>query len=88
LGLIVGALLIEPLGFTVLSIDIDRALPLVAVGGLLIGFGTTISGGCTSGHGICGMSRLSRRSILATILFIAAGVLSVAVINYYQGAVS
>lgn len=46
---------------------------LVVVAGLLVGFGTRLGGGCTSGHGVCGNSRLSKRSILATITFIAAG---------------
>lgn len=46
---------------------------LVALSGLLVGFGTRLGGGCTSGHGVCGNSRLSTRSILATITFIGAG---------------
>jgi uncharacterized membrane protein YedE/YeeE len=52
----------------------QQALPLVALAGLLVGFGTSIGQGCTSGHGICGMSRLSVRSIVATLTFMAAGV--------------
>lgn len=63
------------LGFPVVSI---AASPLVlAVGGLLVGFGTRLGGGCTSGHGVCGIARLSRRSITATGLFIAAGAMTV-----------
>ena len=46
-------------------------------GGLLVGFGTLLGNGCTSGHGVCGISRLSPRSLLATITFMAAGILSV-----------
>lgn len=49
-------------------------LPLVALAGLLVGLGTRLSNGCTSGHGLCGMSRLSRRSIIATLTFFATGV--------------
>lgn len=51
----------------------------LALAGLLVGFGTTMGSGCTSGHGVCGISRLSPRSLVATLTFIAAGVLSVAV---------
>lgn len=50
------------------------SLPLVAAAGLLVGFGTRLSNGCTSGHGLCGMSRLSKRSIIATLTFFAVGV--------------
>ena len=49
----------------------------VAVAGLLVGFGTRLGNGCTSGHGVCGISRLSRRSIVATVTFIATGALGV-----------
>ena len=49
-------------------------LPLVAVAGVLVGFGTRLCNGCTSGHGLCGMSRLSKRSIVATIVFFGIGV--------------
>ena len=50
---------------------------LVIVGGLLVGFGSRLGSGCTSGHGICGIARLSLRSIIATIIFISFGVLTV-----------
>ena len=49
----------------------------VGVAGLLVGFGTVLGSGCTSGHGVCGISRLSPRSLLATVLFVASGVLCV-----------
>lgn len=56
-----------------------RALPLpwVAVAGLLVGFGARVGNGCTSGHGVCGISRFSLRSIVATVTFIATGALTV-----------
>jgi hypothetical protein len=47
------------------------------IAGLLVGFGTVIGNGCTSGHGICGIARLSKRSIVATIVFIGTGILTV-----------
>lgn len=55
-----------------------RSLPLLAVAGLLVGVGTRIGNGCTSGHGVCGISRLSARSMVATVTFIAAGIAAVA----------
>ena len=54
---------------------------LLAAAGLLVGFGTRLGGGCTSGHGICGVSRLSRRSIAATALFVAAGMVTTFVVR-------
>jgi uncharacterized membrane protein YedE/YeeE len=59
-------------------------LALVA-GGLLVGFGTRLGGGCTSGHGVCGIARLSLRSITATGLFIAAGAATVFVTRHVVG---
>lgn len=55
-----------------------RSLWLLAVAGLLVGVGTRIGNGCTSGHGVCGISRLSPRSMVATVSFIAAGIAAVA----------
>jgi uncharacterized protein len=54
-----------------------RPLAVIAIAGLLVGFGARMGGGCTSGHGICGLSRLSLRSLVATVAFIAAGMLTV-----------
>lgn len=56
----------------------SRSLAVVAAAGLLVGIGTRIGNGCTSGHGVCGISRLSRRSIVATVSFITAGAVTVA----------
>lgn len=62
------------------------ATPLVLVaGGLLVGFGTRLGGGCTSGHGVCGIARLSRRSITATGLFIAAAAVTVFITRHVGG---
>ena len=54
-----------------------RTLPVVAIAGLLVGFGTRMGGGCTSGHGVCGLSRLSRRAFVAVLTFMATGALTV-----------
>ncbi len=53
----------------------------IALGGLLVGYGTRLGSGCTSGHGVCGMSRLSLRSITATLLFMASGIATVALMR-------
>lgn len=61
------------------------SLPLVAVAGLLVGFGTRLGNGCTSGHGVCGISRLSVRSLLATVVFMLTAALTVAVVRAAGG---
>lgn len=55
----------------------------LAIAGLLVGIGTRLGSGCTSGHGVCGVSRLSARSIVATVTFMAAGIATVAVMNSF-----
>src|SRR5687767_8664720 len=55
------------------------SVALAVVAGLLVGFGTRVGGGCTSGHGVCGIGRLSRRSLVATLVFMAVGMLTVLV---------
>ena len=61
------------------------SLPLVGVAGLLVGFGTRLGNGCTSGHGICGMSRLSARSLAAVFTFMATGALVVFLARHVLG---
>ena len=56
--------------------DSPRSLPLLALAGLLVGTGTRLGEGCTSGHGVCGLSRMSPRSLAATLTFIAVGMLT------------
>lgn len=58
---------------------------LLGLGGLLVGFGTRLANGCTSGHGVCGMSRLSRRGIVASLAYIAAGAVVMAVVRHLWG---
>ena len=57
--------------------------PVVLVAGVLVGFGTRVGGGCTSGHGVCGISRFSRASLVATATFIATGAATVAIANHF-----
>jgi uncharacterized membrane protein YedE/YeeE len=59
--------------------------PLLMVAGLLVGFGTRLGGGCTSGHGVCGIGRLSGRSTLATLIFMGTGIATVFVLNHVVG---
>jgi uncharacterized membrane protein YedE/YeeE len=61
------------------------SLAMAGVAGLLVGVGTRLGSGCTSGHGVCGMSRLSKRSIVATLTFMATGVLTVVVLRALGG---
>ena len=65
------------------SVRIATSGPLwrYVLAGLLVGFGTQLGSGCTSGHGVCGLSRLSRRSLVATVTFINAGILAVALMR-------
>ena len=60
--------------------------PWLVGAGLLVGFGTVLGGGCTSGHGVCGLGRRSVRSLVATLAFMAAGMLTVAIIHATKGA--
>jgi uncharacterized protein len=61
------------------------AWPLVVVAGLLVGLGTRMGSGCTSGHGVCGISRLSARSIVATLTFMGTGMATVLVVRHLVG---
>ncbi|MFY0638133.1 YeeE/YedE family protein [Maricaulis maris] len=60
-----------------LAVDITQSWPLLVIGGLLVGFGTRLGSGCTSGHGVCGLSRLSARSLISVLVFMAVGMVTV-----------
>jgi uncharacterized protein len=78
-GLVVGGLLWRVASPGVFGAASSTGLPTLAIGGFLVGVGTTLGNGCTSGHGLCGISRLSPRSIVATLVFVATGMLTVAI---------
>ena len=80
-GLILGPLIYTFILGGEINILISNSLPLLTVGGILVGFGTKLSSGCTSGHGISGISRFSLRSIIATITFMIVGMLTVLITN-------
>ena len=81
-GLIIGPILYSLISNKEINISISNSLPLLIVAGLLVGIGTRISGGCTSGHGISGIGRFSLRSIIATITFMVVGILTVLIKNF------
>lgn len=65
--------------------EISASIPVLVIAGLLVGFGTRLASGCTSGHGVCGLSRLSLRSLVATLCFIASGVITVFITRHIVG---
>lgn len=75
--------LLEPDAFAPLP---GGSLARAALAGILVGFGTRLASGCTSGHGVCGISRLSMRSVVATVTFIVSGALTVALMKALGGA--
>ena len=81
IGLILGPLIYSYFTNQKIEISITNSLFLLIGGGILVGLGTRISGGCTSGHGISGVGRFSLRSIVATITFMIVGILTVLIKN-------
>ena len=79
IGLILGPLIYNLVSGKEINISVSSSLILLIIGGSLVGFGTRLSSGCTSGHGISGISRFSLRSIIATITFMIVGILTVLV---------
>lgn len=85
LGLVSAGLvffLVQPRAF---AFELERTPVAIAVAGLLVGFGTRLGSGCTSGHGVCGISRFSKRSMVATATFMTTGAITVAVVNLVFG---
>ena len=76
-GLILGPLIYNLISSKEINISISNSLFLLIIAGAMVGFGTRLSNGCTSGHGISGISRFSIRSIIATITFMLVGILTV-----------
>lgn len=67
------------------EISFVAGTPLLIAGGLLVGFGTRLGSGCTSGHGVCGLARLSPRSLVAVLTFMTAGFLTVGILRHVVG---
>lgn len=80
-GLILGALLFKIFSPESVFIREDYPIGLLAGGGFLVGFGTRMGSGCNSGHGICGIANLSKRSIIATLTFMTSGLVTVCILR-------
>ena len=76
-GLLLGAFIYMLATGDAVAVRMQASVPVLVVAGLLVGFGTQLGSGCTSGHGVCGIARLSKRSIVATVVFMGVAVLVV-----------
>lgn len=84
IGLPIGAALVSGLARTP-EVIVSSSIPALAVAGLMVGFGTRLGNGCTSGHGVCGVARLSRRSLAATVTFMASAMVTVFLARHVIG---
>jgi uncharacterized membrane protein YedE/YeeE len=84
-GLFVAPLVYVAVGGVLPPVDLDASLPLLVVAGLIVGFGTRLGAGCTSGHGVCGIGRGSPRSLAATAVFMATAIATVFVTRHLLG---
>lgn len=85
LGLVAGASLYVSLNPAAYTPRVGYPLALLVIGGWLVGFGTRMGSGCTSGHGICGVARLSVRSLVATVIFVLSGMATVFIVRHLLG---
>lgn len=85
LGLVLGAVLYRLASGDTLVPDIQASWAVLIAGGMLVGFGTRVGGGCTSGHGVCGLARLSPRSLAATLTFMVSAMATVFVTRQLLG---
>jgi len=81
-GMFTGGLSLLLIGRGALALPSESTVPLAIGAGVLVGVGTRLSNGCTSGHGLCGLARLSRRSLVATLVFMACAALTVFVVRH------
>lgn len=84
-GLILAPVAAMLAGYSVPTPQMPTSWIVIVVAGLLVGFGARLGGGCTSGHGVCGIARLSKRSIVATLVFMGAAVTVVALMRHVIG---
>ena len=84
-GLILAPVASGLLGYPLPTPDMPASWVMIAIAGLLVGFGARLGGGCTSGHGICGVALLSARSIVATAIFMASAIVIVAIMRHGIG---
>ena len=76
-GLLTGGVAVLLANRSALAFASEQTIPIAIVAGLLVGFGTRLGNGCTSGHGLCGLARLSKRSLVATLIFFSTGAVTV-----------
>ena len=84
-GMLAGGALYNFTAPSPLTVDITGSTPVLAIAGLLVGYGAALGSGCTSGHGVCGIARLSPRSIAASVLFMAIAMATVFLIRHTGG---
>ena len=84
-GLVLGPLVLRLINGNAVLFHIETSLPVLVIAGLLVGYGTSLGGGCTSGHGICGLARLSPRSALATVIFMVVAGMTVYIVRHWIG---
>ncbi len=84
-GLFLGGVVLLAVSPHLLAFTLDRSLPAMAAAGFLVGFGTRLGNGCTSGHGVCGLGRFSPRSLVAATVFVGAGAAAVLVVEQLLG---
>lgn len=80
-GLLISPWLYQFITFSRPEIQLTASWPTVIIAGLLVGFGTRLGSGCTSGHGVCGLSRLSLRSLVATLIFMFVAIMTVYIVS-------
>ena len=83
-GLVLGGFIVQLATGEPLINRVHYPLPLIIAAGLLVGLGTRLGSGCTSGHGVCGISRLSLRSLLATLTFMGFGIATTTIVRAYS----
>ena len=84
-GLVLAGLGLFPVMPEAFVVGVNRDIWVICLAGLVVGFGTRMGSGCTSGHGVCGLSRFSKRSLVATLTFMAVAILTVAVTHHALG---
>lgn len=84
-GLVLAPVASGLLGYALPTPQMPTSWLIIVIAGLLVGFGARLGGGCTSGHGVCGIARLSARSILATVVFMASALIVVAIMRHGLG---
>ncbi|KGM89623.1 putative transporter component [Roseovarius mucosus DSM 17069] len=84
-GMIAGPLVVLALTGQMPEVEVPISLPMIVIGGFIVGIGVTFGSGCTSGHGVCGLARLSPRSFVATLTFMVVAIFTVYVIRHVIG---